>query len=49
MFSTRQQHPIPALAALLASALCLGAALPTPAQTPTPTSLAASRRLALDG
>lgn len=40
MFSTRQQHPIPALAALLASALCLGAALPTPAQTPTPTSLA---------
>jgi putative transcriptional regulator len=40
MSSTRQQHPIPALAALLASALCLGVALPTAAQTPKPTSLA---------
>jgi putative transcriptional regulator len=40
MSSTRQRHPISALAALLASALYLGAALPTAAQTPTPASLA---------
>jgi putative transcriptional regulator len=40
MSSTRQQHAIPALAVLMASALCLGAALPAPAQTPSPTSLA---------
>jgi putative transcriptional regulator len=40
MSSTRQQHAIPALAVLMASALCLGAALPTAAQTPTPASLA---------
>jgi putative transcriptional regulator len=40
MSSTRQKHPVSALAALLASALCLGAALATAAQTPTPASLA---------
>ncbi len=40
MSSTRQKHPISALAAMLASALCLGAALPAAAQTPTPASLA---------
>jgi putative transcriptional regulator len=40
MSSTRQRHPISALAAALASALCLGAVLPTAAQTPSPASLA---------
>jgi putative transcriptional regulator len=40
MSSPRQQQPISALTAMLASALYLGAALPTAAQTPTPASLA---------
>ena len=40
MSSTRQKYPISVLAAMLVSALCLGAALPAAAQTPTPASLA---------
>ena len=35
-----RKHPISALVAMLASALCLGAALPAAAQTPTAASLA---------
>ncbi len=38
MSSTRQKYPISVLAAMLVSALYLGAALPTAAQTPTPAS-----------
>ena len=40
MSSTRRRHPVSALSALLVSALCLGAVLPTAAQTPVPGSLA---------
>ena len=40
MSSTRQPHPISALTAVLASALCLGAAPPTAAPAPSPASLA---------
>jgi putative transcriptional regulator len=38
--STWRRHPVSALAALLVSALCLGAVLPTAAQTTVPGSLA---------
>ena len=38
--SPRRKHPISALVAMLASALCLGAALPAAAQMPTLASLA---------
>jgi putative transcriptional regulator len=40
MSSTRRRHPVSAVAALLVSALCLGAVLPTAAQAPASGSLA---------